>query len=127
MNVIRNVALATVVFASAAQMAGAADKVATMITGAITPGVYGRVDMANRTRPPLVYEQPMFIEHPQTEGKVEPVYLHVPPEHAKNWRKYCDDYEACDKPVYFVKSEEYEPGYEPPQEERPKRKFRSGW
>ena len=44
---------------------------------------------------------------------VEPIYLHVPPGHAKNWRKHCHEYNACNRPVYFVKSAEYEPGYRP--------------
>jgi hypothetical protein len=132
MNGIRNVAVA-VAFAMAAPLAGAADKsAAAVITGAIAPGIYGRVDMANRTKPPLVYQQPMFIEQPENAtGVIEPVYLHVPPDHAKNWKKFCEKYEACDKPVYFVKSAEYEPGYKPPEPEKSektgKRKFRSGW
>jgi len=130
MNGIRYVAVA-VALAMAAPLAGAADKSA-VITGAIAPGIYGRVDMANRAKPPLVYQQPMFIEPPENaSGVVEPLYLHVPPDHAKNWKKFCEKYEACDKPVYFVKSAEYEPGYKPPEPEKSektgKRKFRSGW
>lgn len=132
MNVFRNAALVAFVVASGA--AGAADKEAVaMISGAVTPGVYGRVDAAKKPLPPLVYEQAMFIERPETNnGVVEPLYLHVPPEHAKNWKKYCAQYKACDKPVYFVKSAEYEPGYQPPKPDKDepsgkKRKFRSGW
>jgi hypothetical protein len=37
----------------------------------------------------------------------------VPPGHAKKWSKHCREYNACDREVYFVKSEEYEPGYRP--------------
>jgi hypothetical protein len=40
-----------------------------------------------------------------------PVYVHVPPGHARNWRRHCHRYNACGHPVYFVKSAEYEPGY----------------
>jgi hypothetical protein len=40
--------------------------------------------------------------------------MHVPPGHARNWRKHCSRYQACGVPVYFVKSAEYEPGYQPP-------------
>jgi hypothetical protein len=40
-----------------------------------------------------------------------PVYLHVPPGHAKNWRKYCRQYNACNRPVYFIRSAEYAPDY----------------
>jgi hypothetical protein len=132
MNGIRNVAVA-VALAMAAPLAGAADKsAAAVITGAIAPGIYGRVDMANRAKPPLVYQYPMFIEAPENAASVvEPLYLHVPPDHAKNWKKFCEKYEACDKPVFFVKSAEYEPGYKPPEPAKSdaptKRKFRSGW
>jgi len=131
MNVFRNVSLAALVIAVGSPMAGAADKDAklAMITGPITPGVYGRLDAVKKPLPALVYAQPMFIEPPvDATGAVEPVYLHVPPEHAKNWKKYCARYDACARPVYFIKSAEYEPGYEPPKPEGPKkRKFRSGW
>lgn len=79
-------------------------------SGEIVPGVYGRVDVRNRPPPPVVYPQPIIVvERP---GRMQPVYLHVPPGHAKNWRKHCHKYDACDVPVYFVKSAEYEPGYE---------------
>jgi hypothetical protein len=83
------------------------------ITGEITPGVYGRVELGNRPPPPVVYAQPVVIEQPPPTVHVEPIYLHVPPGHAKNWRRYCHEYHACNRPVYFVKSREYEPGYRP--------------
>ncbi|MEJ1962332.1 MAG: hypothetical protein WDO56_12625 [Gammaproteobacteria bacterium] len=57
----------------------------------------------------------------------------MPPEHAKNWKKYCGKWQACDRPVFFVKSAEYDPGYEPPKPDKGdkgdkgKRRFRSGW
>jgi hypothetical protein len=138
MNVFRSVAVATFVMAAAAPLALAADKPAGgTITGDVTPGVYGRLETV-KPNLPLVYEQPMFIEPPETGGKVEPLYVHVPKEHAKNWKKYCGKYDACARPVYFVKSAEYEPGYEAAKAqataaatgekgEKPKRKFRSGW
>ena len=31
--------------------------------------------------------------------------LYVPPGHAKNWGKHCGRYNACGRPVYFVKEE----------------------
>ncbi len=81
-------------------------------SGEIAPGVYGRVDVRNRP-PPLVYPQPVIIVEQPRRGP--PVYLHVPPGHAKNWRKHCHKYDACGVPVYFVKSVEYEPGYKRPK------------
>jgi hypothetical protein len=80
-----------------------------MLSGEVAPGVYGQVQLGNEPRPPLVYAQPMLIE-PQVVQPA-PVYLHVPPGHARNWRKHCREYNACGRPVYFVRSAEYEPGY----------------
>ncbi len=81
------------------------------IKGEVAPGVYGRVDLGGRPPPRLVYEKPVIIERPARGPVVEPVYLHVPPGHAKNWRKHCHEYHACNRPVYFIRSQEYEPGY----------------
>ena len=55
--------------------------------------------------PPVVYEKPIIIT--RVERAPQPVYLHVPPGHAKNWKKHCKHYNACDVPVYFVRSAEY--------------------
>jgi hypothetical protein len=136
MNVFRKVAVATLVMVAGSQIA-AADGIGTRAAASApaTPGVYGRLDVDSKQNPPLVFEHAMFIEAPETAGKVAPLYLHVPPEHAKNWKKHCAKYQACKQPVYFVKSAEYEPGYDPKAAkqseatgaEKPKRKFRSGW
>ncbi len=80
-----------------------------MLSGEVAPGVYGQVQLGNERPPPLVYAQPMLIE-PQA-APPPPVYLHVPPGHARNWRKHCREYNACNRPVYFVRSQEYEPTY----------------
>jgi hypothetical protein len=105
----------TVALAAGAPLANAGDvSVGVTITGEIVPGVYGRVDLANRPAPPpLVYAKPVYIERAPPNVVVQPVYLHVPPGHAKNWRKHCHEYHACNQPVYFVRSAEYEPGYQP--------------
>ena len=100
--------------ALASPLATAGDvSIGVTIKGEIVPGVYGRVDLANRPPPALLYAQPVIIERPPPHVVVEPVYLHVPPGHAKNWNKHCREYHACGRPVYFVKSAEYEPGYRP--------------
>jgi hypothetical protein len=86
------------------------------ISGQLAPGVYGQVVLGNHPPPPVVYAQPMLVQPaPVIVGAPapEPIYLHVPPGHAKNWSKHCHEYHACDRPVYFVKSAEYEPGYRP--------------
>jgi hypothetical protein len=43
----------------------------------------------------------------------QPIYLHVPPGHAKNWRKHCREYNACGERVYFVQNDWYEREYVP--------------
>lgn len=74
------------------------------VGGEVAPGVYGQVNIGN-TRPALVYAQPMVIVQPGRP--MAPVYMHVPPGHAKKWSKHCHKYNACNRPVYFVKSAEY--------------------
>lgn len=86
-----------------------------VITGQVVPGVYGQVVIGNAPPPPVVYQQPMVVEPPPVvmgAPPVAPLYLHVPPGHAKHWNKHCREYNACDRPVYFVRSPEYEPGFD---------------
>jgi len=105
---------------TAALLAGAAARVSfagdinfgVTITGEVVPGVYGNVVIGNAPPPPLVYAQPMIIEAPPPGIVVQPIYLHVPPEHARHWREHCHEYHACNRPVYFVRSAEYEPGFD---------------
>ena len=71
------------------------------------PGYYGRIDIGGFPQPQLIYAQPVVIE-PVPVGVVgQPLYLHVPPGHAKNWRKHCGKYNACGQPVYFVSDNWY--------------------
>jgi hypothetical protein len=104
----RLVSIVAILLAAAVCRAGDLN-IRIMVSGEVAPGVYGQVRIGNEGPPPLVYAQPMLIE-PQA-APPPPVYLHVPPGHAKNWRKHCREYNACNRPVYFVRSEELEPGY----------------
>jgi hypothetical protein len=78
------------------------------VLGEVLPGVYGQVNVTNH-RPQLVYSQPLVIE--RTRFYEPPVYLHVPPGHARKWEKHCYRYGACARPVYFVRSDEYSGAY----------------
>ena len=80
-----------------------------IISGEVRPGVYGRVEIGNAPPPVLVQPQPVVIVRERYVA--QPVYLHVPPGHAKKWDKHCHKYNACNRPVYFVKSREYDPDY----------------
>jgi hypothetical protein len=77
------------------------------------PGVYGRIDIGQAPVPPMVvYRQPMIIAPaPVAVQAPPPVYLHVPPGHSRNWRRYCGRYNACGQPVYFVREDWYQRHY----------------
>jgi hypothetical protein len=78
------------------------------------PGFCGRIDIGGYLPPPLVYAQPVIVRPGVADGP--PVYLHVPPGHAKHWAKHCARYGACAQPVYFVQDGWYDnvyvPGYQ---------------
>ena len=77
------------------------------------PGFYGRIDIGNFAPPLVVYPEPVIIQ-PVPVGVVrQPIYLHVPPGHAKDWRKHCRKYNACGQPVYFVQEDWYNNVYVP--------------
>ena len=101
------IAVCAVVMVNSAQAADV--NVRVIVSSEVAPGVYGRVDLGGGPPPPVLYAQPMVIVREPTPAKVAPIYLHVPPGHAKNWKKHCHKYNACGQPVYFVKSAEYEP------------------
>ncbi len=110
MKIIKITTFATLVFTSFAAQAGQ-PIINLNIGGELAPGIYGEVQFGNAPPPPVVYAQPRVIVRPPRGRVVEPMYLHVPPGHAKNWRKHCRKYGACGRSVYFVRSQEYEPGY----------------
>lgn len=100
--------IAAVLFAQGIACAHASDiNVGVSVSGQVAPGVYGRVDIGNAP-PPVLYTQPVIITRPVRPVAVAPVYMHVPPGHAKNWGKHCHKYNACGVPVYFVRSAEYD-------------------
>ena len=75
------------------------------------PGYYGPIDIRDFGRPRVIYTEPRIIERVSVQR--EPVYLHVPPGHAKNWRKHCSKYNACADRVYFVQDNWYDSEYVP--------------
>ncbi|WP_341237866.1 hypothetical protein [uncultured Limnobacter sp.] len=75
------------------------------VGGEVLPGVYGSVNIDNGRYPALVYGQPLIVTRPSRI--LAPVYLHVPPGHLKKWGRYCGRYDACSRPVYFVRSRDY--------------------
>ena len=67
------------------------------------PGVYGRIDIGQYPQPQLIVPQPVWVARPRTVVvQPEPVYMWVPPGHRQAWSRYCGQYQACGRPVYFV-------------------------
>lgn len=75
------------------------------------PGFYGQIVLGNAPPPELIYPQPVVIV--PGPAMPPPVYLHVPPGHERHWRRYCHDYDACGRPVYFVRDGWYNDVYVP--------------
>jgi len=104
--------LIAALFSAAASGAFAADVGVSVSVG--QPGFYGQINIGNAPPPVLVYPQPVVIHPaPAYAVPVQPIYLHVPPGHAKNWAKHCSRYNACARPVYFVKDDWYNDTYVP--------------
>lgn len=80
------------------------------------PGFYGQIDIGGFPRPALLYPQPVMIERVPV-GR-PPLYLRVPPGHAKHWDKHCHEYRACGERVYFVRDDWYNREYVPRYRER---------
>lgn len=80
------------------------------------PGFYGRIDIGDYPQPQVIYQQPRYIY--RAAASRAPVYLRVPPGHAKNWRKHCHRYDACGERVYFVQDNWYQQEYVPRYQER---------
>jgi hypothetical protein len=97
--------LLAILLTTAVSAALAADVGVSISVG--QPGFYGQIDIGNAPRPVLIYPQPVLIQRVQVIEPVQPIYLHVPPGHAKNWKKHCQKYDACARPVYFVKDDWY--------------------
>jgi len=80
------------------------------------PGFYGRIDIGDYPQPQVIYRRPVVIERVPVARP--PIYLHVPPGHAKNWRKHCREYNACGERVYFVRDYWYDREYVPRYQDR---------
>lgn len=97
--------------AAFAPAASAADVGVSVQVG--QPGFYGRIDIGDAPRPMLVYPEPIIVQPAPVAVVRQPIYLRVPPGHAKHWAKHCHRYSACGQPVYFVQEQWYEDVYAP--------------
>lgn len=80
------------------------------------PGFYGQIDIGGYPPPQVIYRQPRVAY--RGPANRPPIYLHVPPGHARNWSKHCGTYNACNERVYFVKDNWYRNEYAPRYRER---------
>ena len=85
------------------------------------PGFYGQLDIGNFPPPQVIYRHPMVVERGVPDNR-PPVYLRVPPGHAKHWSKHCREYNACGERVFFVQdgwyNREYVPRYQQQHRDR---------
>ena len=96
--------------AAALLLAGAAQATDVGVSVQVgQPGFYGRIDIGNVARPPVVLAEPVWVQRRPVH--VEPVYMRIPPGHQKNWAKHCAKYNACGTPVYFVREDWYQERY----------------
>ena len=78
------------------------------------PGFYGQLDIGDYyPRPQLIYAQPRVIHVVPAYQYAQPIYLRVPPGYVNRWSNYCDRYNACGRPVYFVQDTWYQNVYAP--------------
>ncbi|MBS0374403.1 MAG: hypothetical protein JSR73_07455 [Proteobacteria bacterium] len=103
--------IALTLIVAAAPAARAGDVAVSVSIG--EPGFYGQIDIGNIPRPPVLYAQPILVERAPEYRAVEPIYLRVPPGYAKHWSKHCREYNACGRPVYFVREDWYQNDYAP--------------
>lgn len=81
------------------------------------PGFYGQINIGDFPQPAVIYHQPIIVERGISMNR-PPVYLRVPPGHAKNWKKHCHEYRACGERVLFVRDDWYEHDYVPRYQEQ---------
>jgi hypothetical protein len=75
------------------------------------PGFYGQLDIGSYPAPRLVYAEPRIVE--QVVVVQQPVYLHVQAVQIQHWDQHCHEYQACNRPVYFVEDGWYNEVYVP--------------
>ncbi len=75
------------------------------------PNFYGALEIGGY-QPRLLHSRPVIIQRGYGY-RPAPVYLRVPAGHSKDWGRYCGRYNACARPVYFVRDDWYRNDYAP--------------
>jgi hypothetical protein len=105
----KRILLATLLGA-AALSANAADVGVSINVG--EPGFYGSINIGSAPPPQVINAQPIIVA-PAPGPVLAPIYMHVPLEHQRDWRRYCGMYNACGRPVLFVRDDWYSRVYVP--------------
>jgi hypothetical protein len=69
-------------------------------------GAYGRIQVRNAPPPPLISPHPVIAVKELGPPKGEPLYLYVPAGQVRKWTRYCERYQACERPVFFVRMDD---------------------
>jgi hypothetical protein len=77
------------------------------------PGFYGQVMLGDFAPQPMLYAPQPVIIAPRPHYAAAPIYLRVPPGHRRDWRRFCGRYDACGRPVLFVRDDWYTNTYVP--------------
>ncbi len=106
-------------------IAGTAYAEVGVSVGVGQPGFYGQIVIGSAPPPELLYPSPVIIQ-PAPGPPIAPIYLYVPPYQTKDWRRYCAQYNACGRPVYFVRQRWYNNVYVPHYRKHPEEYRRGG-
>jgi len=77
------------------------------------PNFYGSINIGNYPPPQVINTQPIIAAPAVGVVVGAPLYMRVPVEHQRDWRRYCGIYNACGRPVYFVHEDWYNKVYAP--------------
>jgi hypothetical protein len=99
---VRTLAVAGLALGAAAAEAAANSWRNVTAGGPLRPGVYGRIEVRNGPPPAVVHAAPV-VAHGRAAPGTQPVYLYVPPGQVRRWSRDCAKWQACDRPVYFVR------------------------
>lgn len=114
--------LVTLVLLAVTSSARAADVGVSISIG--QPGYFGQINIGDAPEPPqVIYAKPVVIERdPHYAGA--PLYLRVPVGYEKHWEKHCREYNACGRPVYFVRDDWYRNRFVPHYQHHDERRGR---
>jgi hypothetical protein len=114
-NQLRKLTMKRIVFGAALALAAVpAFAQVGVSVGIGEPGFYGQINLGNGyPAPQVVNPQPVVIQPAPEYVGAAPIYLRVPDEHQRDWHRWCFHYNACGRPVYFVRDDWYRNSYAP--------------